>query len=376
MPNAVVSHKRKRKIIYHEEEGHSTPIDDNDENHERSADKDPASFIDERDHVPLILCSSMYEDIVTEERDWVLQPEGTPSVRYWLRGEEAIVGIMGTSSKTALSNLIDDASLAGYLDGQCDLSVVEQAVSIIKQIKVPYITVAGHSLGGAGAFCIANQFENVRAVSFNMGAPPMGGPVQGAGRARCRAYHIVGDIISTHIDDSTADVTRIHIGGDVDWSKVKYYHTTARFFEGEKYTLWSAQQEQDSIVNYIYNLSPSAAFISTVTGLVASAFNKDRIREMICQNPIPNTKPNCPELKNPGRTIATLAGGLAGGFLGSVGGYPGAALGAKLGYDIGGGTGVLDYLGNKVLSKVGGLVFRNVARVGKRAVRLARAFRR
>lgn len=299
----------------------------------------PAQWIDEEDKMPLELCVSLYTDVIEEKNGWVLQPEGTASVRVWFNGDDAIVGIMGTSAKTGLSNLLDDAALAGIVDNSCDLSVVNQASSIIETLEGKNITVAGHSLGGAAAFCIAHKYD-VRAVAFNGGAPATGGGLKGTGYSKCRFYHVVGDIISTHVNDATANVSRVHLKGPVDWNDVKYYHSTERFFEDNSYDLWQAQQEQDSLVYHLYNQSPTGFLITLVTGLISKEFNKDRIREIICQNPIPGTIANCPKIYNSGRNIASLAGGLIGGFLG---GPAGLAAGAKLGYDIGSGKGILDF---------------------------------
>lgn len=299
----------------------------------------PASWIDEEDWIVLDLCASLYTDPIQEKDGWIMSDK-TESVGVWTRGDEAIVGIMGTSAKTGVSNILDDAALAGIVDNSCDLSVVNQASALISKIQDKTITVGGHSLGGAAAFCLAHKHPVKRAVAFNGGAPPSGGGLKGTGD-NCRFYHIVGDVISTHIDDSTAVVSRIHIGGDVDWANTPYYHSTERFFENKSYGTWTAQTEQDSLTKFIYTETPSSFLITLVTGLLSKEFNKDRIREIVCKNPIPGTKANCPNIYNSGRNVASIVGGLAGGFMG---GPAGALAGAKLGYEIGSGQGLLDIL--------------------------------
>lgn len=311
---------------------------DFDEKEIRYTNQYPSSWIDQRDWLPLELCVSLYTDTIQSKDGWDIIPQGTPSVRAWVNGNYAIVGIMGTSAKTGLSNLLDDAALAGIVDDSCDLAVVNQAAYIIELLSDKEITVAGHSLGGAAAVCLGHKYP-VRTVAFNPGAPPTGGGLAGVGFDRCRVYHIVGDVISTHMDDNTAQVSRIYLGGQVNWNNVKFYHSTERFFENRSYERWRAQEEQDSLVKFLYNQSPTAFLITTITGLISKEFNKDRIREIICKNPIPNTEPNCPDIPNPGRTVLSLAGGLVGGFLG---GPAGALVGSKAGYDLGGGKGVLD----------------------------------
>jgi len=299
----------------------------------------PASWIDEEDWIVLDLCTSLYTDPIKEKDGWEMT-DSTESVSVWQKGDDAIVGVMGTSAKTGLSNILDDAALAGIVDNSCDLSVVNQAAALISKLPGKSITVGGHSLGGAAAFCLAHRFPVKRAVAFNGGAPPTGGGLKGTGQ-NCRFYHIVGDIISTHVDDSTAKVSRIKLEGSVNWTNTTYYHSTLRFFENKSYRDWTAQAEQNSLVDYIYNQSPTAFFLTLATGLLTKELNKDRIREIICKNPIPGTKADCPDIYNSGRNVLSLAGGLVGGFFG---GPAGLVAGAKLGYDIGGGSGLLDIL--------------------------------
>jgi hypothetical protein len=325
----------------------------------RPVHKFPASWVDQEDWIVLELSTSLYTEHITSKDGWELVNR-TASVAAWVKGEDAIVGIMGTSAKTGLSNLLDDAALAGVVDGSCDLAVVNQAEAIIEGLHDKNVVVAGHSLGGAAAFCVSHKGNVTRAVAFNPGAPPTGGGLKGA-EGICKAYHIVGDIISTHINDSTARVTRVHLHGDVSWNNVTYYHSTDRFFENKSYEIWHAQQEQNNLVSYIYNQSPTVTLLTLVTGLISKEFNKDRIREIICNNPIPGTQANCPKIKNSGRNVAALAGGLIGGFFG---GPAGLAAGAKIGYDIGSGTGVLDVVAP---GAIGGLKrgFKRALQVGQ-----------
>lgn len=306
----------------------------------------PATWVDQEDWIVLELSTSLYTEHITSKDGWELVNR-TASVAAWVRGEDAIVGIMGTSAKTGISNLLDDAALAGVVDGSCDLAVVNQAEAIIEGLHDKNVIVAGHSLGGAAAFCVSHKGNVTRAVAFNPGAPPTGGGLKGA-EGICRAYHIVGDIISTHIDDSTADVTRVHLRGEVNWNNVTYYHSTDRFFENKSYDIWYAQEEQDSLVKYIYNQSPTTALLTLVTGLITKELNKDRIREIVCKNPIPGTKANCPDIPNGGQVLTTFAGGL----LGLAGGPAGVLAGLKLGYDVGGGSGLLDILAPGGVDKI------------------------
>jgi hypothetical protein len=151
----------------------------------------------------------------------------------------------------------------------------------------------------------------------------------------------------------------------VDWSNTKYYHSTERFFEQKSFDTWTAQEEQTNMANYVYNQSPSSFFITLLTGLISKEFNKDRIREIICKNPIPGTDPNCPNILNSGRVVSTLIGGLVGGFFG---GPAGVLAGGTAGYEIGSGKGLLDYLAPQLLPTLKG--------VAKKSIQLGQRFNR
>lgn len=71
------------------------------------------------------------------------------------------------------------------------------------------VVFAGHSLGGTAALCLSEIFNNSRAVSFNPGGAATNPITEGPGPDKATVYHIVGDVISTHIAPSAANVIRI-----------------------------------------------------------------------------------------------------------------------------------------------------------------------
>lgn len=301
-----------------------------------------APWVDEQDRVLVKLAASTYDDVPIQSLDgFVLLSAGTESVRVWTREKTAIVALRGTKLND-FSNLLDDAALAGLTDQSCNLNLVNQAKPLIEDLinQEFMIYVVGHSLGGAAAFCLGHEYPQLaRIVSMNGGAPPTNGGVKGLGE-KTRFYHIVGDIISTHIDDSTAVVSRIHLTGKTDWASFAWYHSTARFFEDKSFELWSAQREQDSLVQYLYESNIPRDLVFLLTGLISSHLNKDRLKEIVCKNPIPGTDPDCPNQSN---IIGPIVGGALGAFGGLVvGGIPGAVAGAKVGTEIALGKGALD----------------------------------
>lgn len=73
------------------------------------------------------------------------------------------------------------------------------------------ILFTGHSLGGTAAFCLSMAFPNSRCVVFNPGAAPTNPVYSGPGPERATVYHVVGDIISSHMSEKAASVYRVKL---------------------------------------------------------------------------------------------------------------------------------------------------------------------
>ena len=321
----------------------------------------PADFIEQQDQVLMELCFSTYEHLITERNGWELAVEGSVFCRSWVQGTSVIIGIRGTVlfESGGLMNLADDAVIAGLIgNDRCALSIVADATKYLElfiERGFTEIIVCGHSLGGEAAFCLAKQFIQVtRAVSFNGAAPASGGIFIGAGRDRSRAYHIVGDVVSTHIDGDTCDVRRIKLLPELtNWGDPLYYHKTDRFQQHHReWVLWSAQDEQDDMQDYVFNSTAGSTVINLLLGVVTKYLNIDRLREFICEHPIPGSVsgPECSRdygLGRGGHILGAFAGGLLGLVLGGTAGLAalgvgGLATGAVAGYKLAKGEGLLD----------------------------------
>lgn len=99
---------------------------------------------------------------------------------------------------------------------------------LIKGLETDELVFAGHSLGGTAAMCLALAYPSSRAVVLNGGAPPTN-PITRGDPRRVRWYHIVGDVISSHISPQAAEVVRVSFGDDS--FSVTWPHSTQRFFE-------------------------------------------------------------------------------------------------------------------------------------------------
>jgi pimeloyl-ACP methyl ester carboxylesterase len=89
--------------------------------------------------------------------------------------------------------------------------LVKEVTEALKVYDTPPggIIFAGHSLGGTSAFCLAMKYPNSRAAIFNAGAAASNPVWSGPGPQRCTHYHIVGDLISTHMSEKAAKIIRI-----------------------------------------------------------------------------------------------------------------------------------------------------------------------
>lgn len=325
----------------------------------------PAEFILEQDRVPMILAFSTYNSIIVEKDEYRITTVGSQYARCWVKPGSVIIGIRGTAVSEAggFNNLLDDAVIAGLIgDDKCSLQIVKDVEVFVKDFidrGFCEIIICGHSLGGEAAICLATMYPQVtRAISFNGAAPASGGNFEGAGIERTTAYHIVGDVVSTHIDQETCKVFRIKLlePNPTDWGDPLYYHSTDRFYyHGRKYEFWSAQREQEDMQDYVYHSTVPTEIISVLLGVVTKHLHRDKLREFICKHPIPDSKISnqCARdmsLGREGRVFGAFAGGLIGLVLGGTAGLAllgvtGAVTGIAAGYRIASGEGLLDITG-------------------------------
>lgn len=280
-----------------------------------------SEFIYAEDSVAISLAISLYTTPMHYLEGYKLTGEGNERVRCWIKDDgSAIVGCRGTAfhSVGGLSDIIDDLHIAS--GGNCSLSIINEASKIISLLEGDII-VCGHSLGGQAAFCLQKKYPHIRrAISLNGAAPIIGGPFTGSGINESIFYHIVGDIISTHMDEKTCTLLRIKLPGFVDWSNPSYYHSSDRFFEiFQDYTSFTAQEEQDDITKYVYSSTLTSTFVTLVTGIVTKYLHRDRVRELVCNHPIPGSKisGDCTHDVGLGETGVAL-GTFAGSFLGYI----------------------------------------------------------
>lgn len=210
-----------------------------------------SSFLDPQDRIPAILSRLIYSKL-PDTIGAFRRVASTYRIGVYLNDSDKtmIIVIRGTGPglKGFFQDLRDDLIIAGLkrMDS-CDLEAVNEAVPYIEEaIKTGYrIVVAGHSLGGSSALCIANRYPQIRAVSFNGGAPPTKPVLRGPGPGRATHYHIEGDRISSHISPAAAKVVRVRMEG-INWGNPLAAHSADRFVDSRPFSIVTRDQEQTS----------------------------------------------------------------------------------------------------------------------------------
>lgn len=149
------------------------------------------------------------------------------------------VGCRGTAvlRKGFDKDLADDAVIAGFSSATTDISLVREAEPYIKQLVREVgrgkVSVGGHSLGGFTAMILGARFK-IETISWNGGAPPTKPVLTGPGPKLATAYHIMGDLVSTHVGPNAAKVIRVDKGSTS--FGVLWPHSTDRFLKEDPTT--------------------------------------------------------------------------------------------------------------------------------------------
>ena len=187
-----------------------------------------ASWVQPQDKIPLLLALSMYGQPrqILNNYNLVIK---TPRVASWVDFEtnNIIVGLKGTSDTSLSADVVDDIVIMSA-PKYCDLSIVGEAIKVVEATMTiisdhtdelvtgrvesnaePTLVFAGHSLGGTAAMCLTMKYPNSVGVSFNGGAAPTNPILDGPGPERFTHYHIVGDLISSHMSEKAARVRSV-----------------------------------------------------------------------------------------------------------------------------------------------------------------------
>ena len=244
---------------------------------------------------PFVLAISLYKGTPTPSCDnyWILPQYTTLRAAVWRAGNLYFVGFKGTSpfGATFDLDLVDDKVIAGLSSSGPDgITLVQQGEAILKDLIITQsispsnIMLGGHSLGGYAAMMLGQKYQ-CNVCSFNGGAPPTNPVHAGPGPSKATHYHIVGDLVSSHMDPAYAQVLRVekHAGGySPGWP-----HATDRFWKSDPtYGFLSADQED--LIWLMWGIGPAivavppAQILSKVAGIL--------ITNIVLSSPIPGSK--------------------------------------------------------------------------------------
>lgn len=281
-----------------------------------------AEFIEPIDKLGAWLAVKIYTERPSQVMGFVYEEEMSSSrIGVWLGCSTAYVVFRGTQplAPGGVSDIIDDFILAS--DDTCDLSISQVGVQVINELAFSRgymdIRLSGHSLGGRAALCAGNQWGVTRVVALNAGAPVISPSNAGPGPQKATHYHIVGDVVSTHLEDTAARNVRILIGNppkripyaekfsqfhigkvtpemeknfppiyDLNWIDSNY-HSSTRFLVGDSWKTISPQEEQDSLELFVFGTGDIMLKLSSAaTSLLGFPFDT-LLKTSVCQNLIP-----------------------------------------------------------------------------------------
>ena len=224
--------------------------------------------------VPFCLAMSLYS-VASYSKGGYRLLEATPRIAAWVNDAtgQLFIGCRGTNPfKTEFSrDLSDDLFVAM---GKFNLLTLDQRPTIFgeaeemvrrmraKGYAYDSMMIGGHSLGGLAALYAAHTF-NLRACAFNAAAPIINPLTLGPGPTHATHYHIVGDLISTHVSPLAANTVRAYKSDD--WGYAAWEHDQGRVLQTDATkALWSADQENRAYYALIVTmkLSPSSEEIA------------------------------------------------------------------------------------------------------------------
>jgi hypothetical protein len=150
-----------------------------------------------------------------------------------------IIGLKGTElsfTRTGAKDIVDDIIIAISNDGTTTTLEDEaekglQTLLYEYRINAEHIFICGHSLGGYGAYRLCHKYK-IKGASFNGAAPPTKPPKFAVIPGTFTHYHILGDIISSHLDSTTVKRVLIDKNHQFFFNTAEQ-HSTDRFWKAD-----------------------------------------------------------------------------------------------------------------------------------------------
>lgn len=318
-----------------------------------------SSFIEPCDVLPAWFAIAMYQPVRPQEKwGYSYYPRlSSERVGVWVSCNKVIIAFRGTSigQSGGKKDVLDDIAIATN-ETSCDLTITRQGMAVINDMVengFQSFYLSGHSLGGRAAFCLSTYTNVKRATGLNVAAPIVNPLFLGAPEKSFN-YHIVGDIISTHVSPMAARTIRVlkhRNGKEVNWAD-KWYHSSERFWGFEGFEYFSADQEQANLEHFfLFRAAIPLTFLSAATSAISLNFY-NTVKELICTTPIPGAVSQESCRKRGGGSAGAIAEQVAASLVGAVVGFfTGGPVGAVAGFQLGKGLAkgdILDFLNTQV----------------------------
>jgi hypothetical protein len=219
-------------------------------------------------HKPLaILCQAVYQGVsgtisgFTVKQQYNTTGGATPRVVLFENASVQVLVFRGTQDR---ADVLDDIRLT--LGESTDIE--REGLMAMKDITKPCIA-TGHSLGGFAALKFSEK-TRLPSVVFNAAASALNPMTMGPGPAISIAYHIVGDLISSHMGPLVSTVVRIDTG--LNFFQTLQAHTITNFTTSKPGArLVSAGDENTAFSSFVKSLQSGAniagEFIDTAAKL-------------------------------------------------------------------------------------------------------------
>lgn len=231
-----------------------------------------ADWVKPEHKCPFLLCVSLYTKPLRFKHDYSFQPAiSTARVGVWQNSAGGyFVGLRGTTFRGIGSNddFSDDFQIGFARAANPDVSLINEGFRVIDALikgNAKSVMVGGHSLGGYAAIALGATFR-LNTCSFNGAAPATRPVLSGPGPGLATHYHIVGDLVSTHMSCLAAQVVRVDKKIGFGFTTP---HSTARFYANDPTTRFlDATAEDVALCMWAATLLPWSVAVSLLVGLI------------------------------------------------------------------------------------------------------------
>jgi hypothetical protein len=241
-----------------------------------------AKWLRTEHQLPFQLVESYYTKPITDLQGFTLIKNTVRVGVYENKAEKHYIIVCKGTDPTAIKDVFDDLRIGGFMSGEIsiDQEVRNEVNTLLKKVDRGSIVLTGHSLGGRAAMTVAGEY-GLKAVVFNPAAPIMNPLTKGPGAAKAVAYHISGDLISSHVSPDAGEVIRVNQGYNV--LQTLSAHKLENFYDTKPtHSFYSVDQEDV----YMYSSIALAAWAA------ADGESLQRVRKLsakISSTPIPGS---------------------------------------------------------------------------------------